>query len=111
MQYRVLRGINFPPGKRAEAGEVRDDIPGTITDALLAKGAIEPAEAPTAGDAQPPAPKRKPRSTRKRKPTRPAATQAPSGPVEEAPAPAPEPEPEPEPEPDPTPEPEPEEDA
>lgn len=42
-KYRVLVGINYPPGKRAEAGDVIDDLPhGSIT-ALREQGVIEPA--------------------------------------------------------------------
>jgi len=41
-KYRVLRGLNYPPGKRAEAGEVRDDIPEQSIPWLLKAHAIEP---------------------------------------------------------------------
>jgi hypothetical protein len=27
-KYRVLVGVNYPPNKRAEAGDVVDDLPG-----------------------------------------------------------------------------------
>lgn len=39
-RYRVLTGLNFG-GKRAEPGEVRDDIPEQSVDWLLKRGAIE----------------------------------------------------------------------
>lgn len=42
--YRVLTGIDYPPGKRAEAGEVVDDLPGKSIKWLVACGAIEKAD-------------------------------------------------------------------
>lgn len=41
-KYRVLRGLNYPPGKRAEPGEVRDDIPDASIPWLLRVRAVEP---------------------------------------------------------------------
>lgn len=41
-KFRVLRGLNYPPGKRAEAGETRDDIPTESIPWLLKSGAVEP---------------------------------------------------------------------
>lgn len=41
-KFRVLRGLNYPPGRRAEAGEVRDDIPDQSIPWLLKAKAIEP---------------------------------------------------------------------
>ena len=41
-KYRVLRGLNYPPGKRAEAGETVDDLPDASVRWLLRRGAIEP---------------------------------------------------------------------
>lgn len=46
-QYRVLVGIDYPGKKgekRAEAGEVVDDIPASGLEGLLAAGAVEPVE-------------------------------------------------------------------
>lgn len=40
-QYRVLVGIDYPPNKRAEAGDVVDDLPGSSTKWLLTEGFIE----------------------------------------------------------------------
>jgi hypothetical protein len=42
--YRVLTGIDYPPGRRAEAGDVVDDIPGKSIKWLVECGAIEKAE-------------------------------------------------------------------
>lgn len=42
--YQVLTGINFPPGKRAEAGDIRDDIPAQSIPWLLEQGHIKPAK-------------------------------------------------------------------
>lgn len=39
--YRVLTGINYPPGKRAEAGDVVDDLPGKSIKWLIECGAVE----------------------------------------------------------------------
>lgn len=39
--YRVLTGIDYPPGKRAEAGSVVDDLPGKSVKWLVDCGAIE----------------------------------------------------------------------
>ena len=47
-KFRVLRGLNYPPGKRAEAGEVRDDLPTESIPWLLKAGAIEPVVAAAA---------------------------------------------------------------
>lgn len=44
-KYKVLRGLNYPPdNKRAEAGDVVDDLPDYAIDPLLRQGAIEPAD-------------------------------------------------------------------
>lgn len=42
--YRVLTGIDYPPDKRAEAGDIVDDLPGKSIKWLVACGAIEKAE-------------------------------------------------------------------
>jgi hypothetical protein len=40
-QYRVLAGIDYPPNKRAEIGEIVTDLPGSAIKSLLEIGAIE----------------------------------------------------------------------
>ena len=40
--YRVNIGINYPPGRRAEAGDVVNDLPPESLAWLLADGVIEP---------------------------------------------------------------------
>lgn len=40
-QYKVLQGIDYPPKKRAEAGETVDDIPASAISWLIELGAIE----------------------------------------------------------------------
>lgn len=54
--YEVLVGINYPPKKRAEIGDVRDDIPGESIPWLLEQGIIRvsDAKAPTGGYASTP---------------------------------------------------------
>lgn len=48
-RYRVLVGINYPPGnRRAEPGDVRDDIPPGSIRWLLRDGIIEPLGEPPA---------------------------------------------------------------
>lgn len=42
-QYRVLVGLDYPPGKRAEAGQVVDDIPAKSVKWLTEQGYIEKA--------------------------------------------------------------------
>jgi hypothetical protein len=44
--YRVLRGIDYPPNKRVEAGQVATDLPATAIAWLLEDGAIEDASKP-----------------------------------------------------------------
>jgi hypothetical protein len=44
--YRVLRGIDYPPNKRAEAGQVVTDLPATAIAWLLEDGAIEDVSKP-----------------------------------------------------------------
>ena len=45
-QYRVLQGIDYPPNKRAEAGDVVNDLPASSVKWLLEVGAIEDASKP-----------------------------------------------------------------
>lgn len=45
-QYRVLQGIDYPPNKRAEAGQVVSDLPPQSIKWLLEVGAIEDASKP-----------------------------------------------------------------
>ena len=40
-KYRVLTGLDYPPNKRAEAGDVIDDLPGKSVKWLLSQGHIE----------------------------------------------------------------------
>ena len=42
--YRVLVGLDYPPGKRAEPGDVVDDLPAESVKWLEADGCIEPVE-------------------------------------------------------------------
>jgi hypothetical protein len=42
--YRALVGINYPPNKRAEPGDVVSDLPEAAAKTLLEVGAIERAE-------------------------------------------------------------------
>lgn len=42
-QYRALTGLDYPPNRRAEAGDVIDDLPGKSVKWLLESGLIEPA--------------------------------------------------------------------
>jgi len=39
--YKVLQGIDYPPKKRAEAGDIVDDLPASAISWLLEAGAIE----------------------------------------------------------------------
>lgn len=44
-KYRVLVGLDYPPAKRAEPGDVVDDLPGKAIKWLREQGLIEPADA------------------------------------------------------------------
>ena len=44
-KHRVLVGINYPPDKRAEPGEIVADLPAKSVGWLLEQGYIEPVEA------------------------------------------------------------------
>ena len=46
-QYRALVGIDYPPNKRVEAGEVVSDLPGDAIKWLLSDGLIEDASKPS----------------------------------------------------------------
>ena len=39
--YRVLNGLSYPPGKRAEVGDIVDDLPSKSIKWLMNKGHIE----------------------------------------------------------------------
>jgi len=39
--YRVLNGLSYPPDKRAEVGDIVDDLPSKSVKWLLKKGHIE----------------------------------------------------------------------
>jgi hypothetical protein len=43
--YRVLVGLDYPPDRRAEPGDVVDDLPGKSIKWLTEQGLIEPAKA------------------------------------------------------------------
>lgn len=45
-KYRVLQGIDYPPNKRAEIGDVVEDLPPTSIKWLLESGAIEDSSKP-----------------------------------------------------------------
>jgi hypothetical protein len=45
-KYRVLQGIDYPPNKRAEMGDVVEDLPPTAIKWLLESGLIEDASKP-----------------------------------------------------------------
>jgi len=56
-RYRVLKGIDYPPNKRAEIGDVVDDLPANAVKWLLADEIIEDADKPSKVKAEPvPAP-------------------------------------------------------
>jgi hypothetical protein len=46
-RYRVLQGIDYPPNKRAEAGEIVTDLPAQSVKWLLDSGIVEDADKPT----------------------------------------------------------------
>ena len=45
-QYRALVGIDYPPNKRVEAGEIVSDLPGDAIKWLLEDGLIEDSSKP-----------------------------------------------------------------
>lgn len=46
-QYRALVGIDYPPNKRVEAGEIVSDLPGDAIKWLLEDGLIEDSSKPS----------------------------------------------------------------
>lgn len=46
-RYRVLQGIDYPPNKRAEVGDIVEDIPAQSVKWLLESDIIEDADKPT----------------------------------------------------------------
>jgi hypothetical protein len=44
-KYRVIVGLDYPPGKRAEAGDIVADLPEKSIKWLVSQGLIEPHEA------------------------------------------------------------------
>ena len=52
-RYRVLQGIDYPPNKRAEVGDVVEDIPAQSVKWLLDSGIIEDTDKPTKKTEQP----------------------------------------------------------
>jgi hypothetical protein len=52
-RYRVLQGIDYPPNKRAEAGDVVDDLPATSVKWLLESGIIEDSSKPVKSKEEP----------------------------------------------------------
>lgn len=60
MPYRVLTGLSYPPDRRAEVGDIVDDLPSKSIKWLLAKGHIEDAKGAAAVKAAPPAPTAQP---------------------------------------------------
>lgn len=57
MPYKVLVGLSYPPDRRAEAGDIVDDLPSKSVKWLLEKGHIENV---SGAAAQKPAPKPEP---------------------------------------------------
>jgi hypothetical protein len=55
-RYRVLTGLDYPPNKRAEIGDVVEDLPAQSIKWLLADGYIEDADKPKKVVAEEPAP-------------------------------------------------------
>ena len=45
-RYRVLQGIDYPPNKRAEVGDIVEDIPAQSVKWLLDSGIIEDSDKP-----------------------------------------------------------------
>jgi len=44
-QYRVIVGVDYPPDRRAEPGDVVDDLPGKSIKWLVDQGIVEPVKA------------------------------------------------------------------
>lgn len=56
-QYRAVVGLDYPPNKRVEAGEIVSDLPGNSIKWLLESGAIESVD----GKKETPKPKEEPK--------------------------------------------------
>lgn len=60
IEYKVVQGLDYPPNKRAEAGDVVTDLPKESISWLLASGAIRvnsmPEDAPNVADISIPEP-------------------------------------------------------
>jgi hypothetical protein len=52
-RYRVLQGIDYPPNKRAEVGDIIEDIPAQSIKWLLDSGIIEDTDKPTKKNEKP----------------------------------------------------------
>jgi len=52
-RYRVLQGIDYPPNKRAEVGDIVEDVPAQSVKWLLDSGIIEDTDKPTKKTEQP----------------------------------------------------------
>ena len=52
-RYRVLQGIDYPPNKRAEVGDVVEDIPAQSVKWLLDSEIIEDTDKPTKKNVKP----------------------------------------------------------
>ena len=52
-RYRVLQGIDYPPNKRAEVGDIVEDVPAQSIKWLLDSGIIEDTDKPTKKTEQP----------------------------------------------------------
>ena len=52
-KYKVLVGIDYPPNKRAEAGDIVDDLPSGSIKWLVAEGYIEAADSKTSKKPEP----------------------------------------------------------
>ena len=78
-KYRVLQGIDYPPNKRAEKGDVVDDLPAASIKWLTEIGAIEESSKPVT--------KTEPKASVKAEPFVEPVVEAPvDAPVEETPA-------------------------
>ena len=52
-RYRVLQGIDYPPNKRAEVGDIVEDVPAQSVKWLLDSGIIEDTDKPTKKNVKP----------------------------------------------------------
>ncbi len=51
-KYKALVGLDYPPGRRVEAGDVVDDIPATSLKWLLEGGLVEAYDAAAPGSSE-----------------------------------------------------------